>query len=113
MNTPAAPTPAYLNTLVDCLAKMREDGFKEDFSIKDDCLFSLTTGKSYKAEDVSIVNFFRFEGQTDPGDDSIMYVILTRDGSKGTLIDGYGPSSEPETSHFILQVQNMQKKVSS
>jgi hypothetical protein len=110
MTTPAAPTPAYLKTLVDCLAKMRDDGFKEDYTVKEGKLLSLTTSKSYTAEEINIVNFFRFEGQTDPADDSIMYVIQTTDGSKGTLVDGYGPSSDADTSKFIVQVENMQKK---
>ena len=110
MNTPTAPTPAYLKTLVDCLAKMREDGYKDDFTVKDGQLLSFGTGKSFTAEDVKIVNFFRFEGQTDPADDSIMYVIETKDGDKGTLVDGYGPSSDPDISQFIVKVEDMQKK---
>ena len=113
MNTPAAPTPAYLKTLVDCEKKMRDDGYKENFSIKDEQLHSLTTDKSYKVDEVKIVNFFRFEGQSDPADNSIMYVIETKDGAKGTLVDGYGPSSDPDTSDFILKVENMEKKKTS
>jgi hypothetical protein len=59
------------------------------------------------------VNFFRFEGQTDPADSSIMYVIETKDGAKGTLVDGYGLSADTDTSEFILKVENMEKKVTS
>lgn len=113
MNTSAAPTPAYLKTLVDCLTRMRQDGYTEDFTVREDKLLSYATGKSYTAENVKIVNFFRFEGQTDPADSSIMYVIETMDGAKGTLVDGYGPSSDSETSEFILKVENMEKKATS
>ena len=113
MNSPAAPTPAYLKTLVDCHKKMREDGFKEDFTVKGEQLLSLTTDKTYRAEEVKIVNFYRFEGQTDPADSSIMYVIETKDGAKGTLVDGYGPSSDADTSEFILKVEKMEKKVTA
>jgi hypothetical protein len=110
MNTPTAPTPAYLKTLVDCHKKMREDGYKEDYTVLNGKLHSLTTDKDYTAEEVKIVNFFRFEGQTDPADDSIMYVIEAKDGSKGTLVDGYGPSSDSDTTEFILRIEQMQKK---
>lgn len=113
MNTQTAPTPAYLKTLVDCLAKMRSEGYKEDFTVKEEKLLSYETGKSFAAEQVKIVNFFRFEGQSDPADASILYVIETNDGSKGTLVDGYGLSSESDTSEFILRVENMQKKAKS
>ena len=107
MNAPTAP---YLNSLVDCLAKMIADGYKEDYTVKDNQLQSLTTGKFYKAEEVKIVDFFRFEGQTDPDDDSIMNVIETKEGSRGTLVDGYGPSSDVTKSQFITGVENIQKK---
>lgn len=104
------PTPAYLKTMVECLGEMFEDGYKEDFKVKEDELQVLSTGKCYKPEQIKIVNFFRFEGQTDPDDDSILYVIETNDGTKGTLVDGYGPSSETATSKFILGVEEIQKK---
>lgn len=110
MNAATAPTPAYLKTLVDCLAKMRQDGYKEDFTVKDNKLLSFASGKSYAANEVKIVNFFRFEGQTDPADASILYVIETADSAKGTLVDGYGVSSDTDTSDFILQVENIEKK---
>ena len=107
MNAPTAP---YLKTMVECLAKMQADGYKDDYTVKENQLNSLTTGKYYKQEEVKIVDFYRFEGQTDPDDDSIMYVIETTDGSKGTLIDGYGPSSDTDTSQFITGVESIQKK---
>lgn len=105
-----APTTPYLKTMVECLAKMSGDGYKDEYTIKDNQLHSLKTGHSYKTEEVKIVDFFRFEGQTDPDDDSILYVIETSDGSKGTLIDGYGPSSDTDISGFITSVGNIQKK---
>ena len=105
-----ASTPAYLKTMVECHTKLLADGYKEDFKVKEEELQSLTTGKCYKPEEVKIVDFFRFEGQTDPDDDSIMYVIETNDGAKGTLVDGYGPSSDADTSQFILGVERIQKK---
>jgi hypothetical protein len=110
MNTQTAPTPAYLQTLVDCEKKMREDGYKESFSVQDGCLIALSTCKSYSADEIRIVNFYRFEGQTDPSDSAIMYVIETKDGTKGTLVDGYGPSADSETGSLILKVESIQKK---
>lgn len=113
MNTQTAPTPAYLKTLVDCESRMREDGYKEDFAVKDDRLCALSTGKTYSPEETRIVNFFRFEGQSDPADNSILYVIETKDGTKGTLVDGYGPSSDADASSFILKVENIHKKTNN
>ncbi len=109
MNAPTAP---YLKTMVECHKKMMEDGYIEDFSMDDDQLKCLSTDKKYIAADVCIVNFFRFEGQTDPEDSSVMYVIETNDGKKGTLIDAYGAYADADLSNFITSIEKIEKKKS-
>jgi len=110
MNAPTAP---YLKTLVECHKKMMDDGYKEDFAMEEELLKCLSSEKKYSASDISIVNFFRFEGQNDPDDNSIMYVIETNDGKKGTLIDAYGAYADADISTFITAVENIQKKKTS
>ncbi len=107
MNAPTAP---YLKTMVECHKKMMDDGYKENFSMDDGQLKCLSTDKKYNANDICIVNFFRFEGQSDPDDNSIMYVIETNDGKKGTLVDAYGAYADADISAFITDVENIQKK---
>ena len=105
-----APTPPYLKTLVDCHKKMMDDGYKEDFIIDDGLLKCVKSDKKYHPNEVSIINFYRFEGQTDPEDSSIMYVIEATDGTKGTIIDAYGAYADAGVSDFITAVENIQKK---
>ena len=106
-----APTTPYLKTLVECHNKLMADGYKEDFAMDEESLKCLSTDKKYNPGEISIVNFFRFEGQNDPDDSSIMYVLETNDGKKGTLIDAYGAYSDPDISTFITSVESIQKKV--
>jgi hypothetical protein len=47
-------------------------------------------GKIYKQRDVRIQRTYRFEGESDPGDEAIIYVIKANDGCMGYCIDGYG-----------------------
>ncbi len=107
MNAPGTP---YLKTLVECHTKLLADGYKEEFTIADNLLKAVSTGKLYTPAEVSIINFFRFEGQTDPGDSSIMYVLETKDGTKGTLVDAYGPDADGDKTTFIREVEKIQKK---
>lgn len=100
-----------LKSLQACLSKMIENGYTDDFKATDDGLQSLRTDKMYSPEEVNIVNFFRFEGPSDPDDMSILYVIETNDGLKGTLVDAYGVYASPEVNQFILAVENINKKV--
>ena len=49
----------------------------------------------FRAEDLTIREFHRFEGVSDPDDMSIVYAIESRDGTRGTLVDAFGVYSNP------------------
>lgn len=100
----------YMKSLVTCLNRMIADGYIEDFKVTDNGLEALQTGTRYKADEVSVINFFRFEGASDPEDNAILYVIQTIDGLKGTLIDAYGLYNDQRISQFIGQVASIEKK---
>jgi len=106
-----SPTPPYLKSLVECHNKMMKDGYTESFKVEDNLLRCLSCDKTYQPSQIRIVNFFRFEGISDPEDNSVMYVIETSDGKKGTIIDAYGAYADPEVSGFITEVENIQKKI--
>lgn len=99
-----------MKSMVECLNRMVLDGYSEDFKVIDIGLKSLKSEKLYSAEEVSVVNFFRFEGQSDPEDNSILYVIETMDGGKGTLVDAYGPYADAKVTGFMKNVEDIQKK---
>jgi hypothetical protein len=40
------------------------------------------------------VEVYRFEGNTDPADEAIVYGIESTSGMKGVLVTGYGISAE-------------------
>lgn len=95
----------YLRDLSQFHAKMVEEGYKENFKATETGLMSLETSKEYKPEELLIVNFYRFEGISDPEDNSILYVIEAADGAKGTMTDAYGAYSDPLVEKIIKQVK--------
>lgn len=99
-----------LKSLQACLAKMIAEGYTEDFKAEDDGLKALRSDKLYQPDEVSVVNFFRFEGPSSADDTSIMYVIETNDGTRGTLVDAYGTYASAEVNQFILDVEKINKK---
>ena len=103
----------FMNTLTACVNKVVKDGYTDSFKITRQGLYSCAKSKYYSPEEVRIINFYRFEGESDPADMSIMYVIETADGVKGTLIDAFGTYSDNSVNEFMKQVEEMQKKVSS
>jgi hypothetical protein len=100
-----------LKTLVSCVNALVNKGFDEDFKVNDKGLRSLKTDKVYQPQEVKVVSFYRFEGSTDPADESILYAIETNDGHRGTLVDAYGPYSDSKVTAFMSQVEDVNKKV--
>ena len=91
-----------MTDLQKCINTLEEQGYKEQFKVEKDRLQSLTDSKKkYKAKDVKAVNFYRFEGDSNPDDMSILYAIETCDGRRGTLVDAYGNYSDDATGVFM------------
>ena len=101
----------YMKSLTTCLNRIVADGYKEDFKITEKGLYWIERNKEYTPDQVHIVNFFRFEGNSDPDDNAILYVIETDDGVRGTLVDGYGIYGDPQVGKFIKKVEDISKKV--
>jgi len=98
-----------MSTLSEAINHAVKDGFVEEFKFENG---ALTSGKDngYSPEDVKISNFYRFEGYSDPDENSILYLIETKDGKKGTLIDAYGAYSDAKLATFIRAVEEITKK---
>jgi hypothetical protein len=80
------------DTLSAATNGLRARGYSLDFNLAENCL--ICQGTRFDIEDFEIVEVYRFEGNTDPGDQSIVYAIEGKDGQKGVLVSGYGISAE-------------------
>ncbi|MBL7933497.1 MAG: hypothetical protein JNL60_16445, partial [Bacteroidia bacterium] len=69
-----------------------------------------SNSKTYIPTQVLIDNFYRFEGDSDPADNAIVYAVTTEDGIKGILIDSYGATDDPNTARFVSEVEEIHKK---
>ena len=100
----------YLKTLDSCINTLSSEVFSDDYKMTDKGLKSLKRDRIYSPEEVKVLNFYRFEGISDPADNSILYAIETTDGGRGTLVDAYGPYADSKISGFMQQVEEIKKK---
>ena len=101
----------YMKSLATCLNRMVNDGYTEDFQVTEQGLQSIQHHHNYMPEQINVVNFYRFEGESDPDDNAILYVIETADGTKGTLVDAYGTYNDQRVAQFMKDVQSIRKKI--
>ena len=100
----------FMNTLTTCVNKVVKDGYSDSFKVTNNGLFSFKQNKYYRPEEVKVINFYRFEGQSDPSDNAIMFVLELADGGKGILIDAYGAYADAKVNEFMKLVEDMNKK---
>ncbi|HET8885340.1 MAG TPA: phosphoribosylpyrophosphate synthetase [Salinimicrobium sp.] len=78
-------------TLSQALQKLRdEEGYVHDFNLEDAELALTKTKEKFKPQEFVIDKVLRFEGFSNPDDNSILFAVTTSTGRKGTLVDGYG-----------------------
>jgi len=87
--------PQEMTTLVDVLEKLRMKKMDNEFRLENG-KFTSGKGKSYSPDELSILKTYRFEGDSNPADSSILYLIEANDGLKGYCLDAYGVYSNHE-----------------
>ncbi|MER3463821.1 MAG: hypothetical protein C4329_04785 [Chitinophagaceae bacterium] len=85
--------------------QLEQQGYTDQLRLEKGKLLDLTNNKKYTPKDIKVVNFYRYEGISDPDDMSILYAIETCDGRKGTVIDAYGLYSDDNLGDFMKEVQ--------
>lgn len=79
------------DTVSEAVNGLKQRGFTTDFNLEENCLVC-HSGK-FNPEDFQIVEIYRFEGNSDPSDEAVVYGIESKNGMKGVLVNGYGVSS--------------------
>jgi hypothetical protein len=82
--------PHHQTPLSEVLNMLREKGFTDDFVMEDKGIKNKSSGEAYQAEDLTIVKVYRFEGESDPADMSVVYAMKSKRGDKGIFLDAFG-----------------------
>ena len=98
-----------MDTLVERIEDLKNRGFKEEFEVVDKKLKGPNCETQYTPEQVKIVEHYRFEGESDPGDMTILYALITDDEVKGYLTDGFGTYSNQDVSTFLQKITELHK----
>ncbi len=84
-----------MTTVSSVLEKLRLKKFDNEFKMTPEG-FTSGNKKYYQPEDLKIIRTYRFEGESDPSDSSIIYLFEANDGLIGYSLDAYGVYSDHE-----------------
>jgi hypothetical protein len=80
------------DTLSEAINGLKQRGFSLDFNLAENCL--VCNNDQFDVKDFEIKEYYRFEGNTDPSDEAIVYAIESTKGHRGVLVSGYGIAAE-------------------
>lgn len=89
-------------TLSETINALRKEGYILDFNLHDDCVVCHKNEHQLTADEFEIDAIYRFDGQTDPDDEAVVYAISSsKFNTKGILVNGYGVYSDEFSSALI------------
>ncbi len=81
------------DTLSEAVNDLQKRGYTEDFLIseEEECLICHSHSLKLSHDDFVIDEIYRFEGMTDPGDESIVFALSSdKYAVKGLVVNGFG-----------------------
>lgn len=75
-------------TVLEAIKQLRDLGFMVDFNISGNAL--TVNDAEYDCDDFEITEIYRYEGDSNPDEESTVYGIESKDGVKGILVTSYG-----------------------
>jgi hypothetical protein len=78
------------SSLSIAIQDLQKEGYTADFNLCNAGVEHKHKKRIHKAAELDVIKFYRFEGMSDPDDNTILYVIETSTGEKGLLVDAYG-----------------------
>lgn len=101
------------DTVTEAMTDLKKLGYTIDFSILTDgeCLICHQTSTVLSPDNFEIDDFYRFEGDSDPGDEMIVYAISSKKKNvKGIIVHAYGIYADHATSSIVEKLNTHPEK---
>lgn len=95
-------------TVSEAINELARRGYTTDFELLADqeCLACHNTSLYLSPEEFEIDEIHRFEGDTDPGDEMIVFAISAKKHAvKGIIVNAYGMYSDATTSKIVERLK--------
>jgi hypothetical protein len=91
-----------METLVEAIARLEARGFRDSFEPVTGGLRALSAGREFAPEALVVEEVVRFEGESDPSEQAILFALRTPAGDvRGTFVAGYGVLTDPSRAEIV------------
>jgi len=92
------------DTVSQAVNGLKQRGYVIDFNLEFDCISCRQTPISLMPSEFEITEVHRFEGNSDPADEAVVYAIESKHWHKGVLVNGFGVSSDAVSDEMIKKL---------
>lgn len=97
----------FLTPMSEVIEDLKKKGVNLEFKLRNGKLLDMDETRSYRADELRISDEYRFEGTTNPGNMTILYVIEDKQkGEKGYISNAYGTYADTDVNDFIKEIEN-------
>lgn len=94
------------DTVLDALNGLKASGYNIDFNIAFDKLINAEKNLVLQPADFEITKVFRFEGDSNPDDEAVVYAVESKKGpEKGVLVSAYGMYAESASDEMVKKLR--------
>jgi hypothetical protein len=91
----------HYETVSQAINELQKKGYTIDFNLKEN---SLDQNPAKFETEFEIVEVYRYEGDSDPGDEAVVYALESKSGEKGLLVTGYGISVDSKVTEVLKKL---------
>jgi len=84
-------------SVIKALEELKTMGFTVDFNLLEEDI--MRNPNHYE-----ILHIYRYEGETNPDDEAIVYGIRSNTGEKGVFVAGFSPNSENQAAKVLNEL---------
>ena len=86
----------------NALKELNAKGFNYDFNIHEEEI-------AKNPNEYEIIHIYRYEGNSNPDDEAIVYGIRSKSGVKGVYVSGFSANSVSETAQILIKLSIEEK----
>lgn len=87
----------HYDSVSKALDELNENGFNYDFNQHKDLILK-------NPDNYEIRHIYRYEGESNPDDEAIVFGIQSKSGKKGVYVAGFAANSINETAQLLLNI---------
>lgn len=90
-------------SVLKALEELQSMGFTVDYNLQEKAIYTTPA-------DFEILHIYRYEGDSNPDDEAIVYGIQSKTGEKGVFVAGFSANSESEAAKVLHELSIKRNK---